>query len=231
MDGAIESNDFSRFLSAYAVGSLGLKKNKSMRLSLNSKGGSVSEALKIGRFVRSARLRTHIKINDVVVCYSSCFLILISGVERSAASTRDETRVGIHRPYFDKETYLNSDSSQIGERYQSLIDDIKSYFQEMEVSDILLSRMLNSASDQIDLLSVEDFNKYVGRNDPMFHEWLKGRCHKFPAPTDSEMADLRRVWVIEIPVNLGITTKEYMAKLMPEDFAEYSRYLKAIRNI
>jgi hypothetical protein len=60
---------------------------------LNSPGGDVGVAMKIGRIIRSVDGETLIVAK--ARCYSSCALIFIAGVERFNIG-----ELGLHRPYF-----------------------------------------------------------------------------------------------------------------------------------
>ena len=62
-----------------------------LRIELNSPGGLLSEALKIGAFVRSAGLETHIPRD--ATCASACVTIFAGGLLRTAHSN---AKIGIH---------------------------------------------------------------------------------------------------------------------------------------
>jgi hypothetical protein len=66
-----------------------------LRVHINSVGGSVSEALKIGRFLRSHNASVGLWKGDQ--CLSSCVFILMAGVMRDAHAV--DAIDGIHRPF------------------------------------------------------------------------------------------------------------------------------------
>lgn len=68
---------------------------------LNSPGGSVADALEIGRALRAAGLATEIGAGDV--CFSACPYVLAAGTARTV---HPEGAVGVHQHYFDTNTYL-----------------------------------------------------------------------------------------------------------------------------
>ncbi|RJK93598.1 hypothetical protein D3P06_18845 [Paracoccus aestuarii] len=72
-----------------------------VQVALDSSGGSVSDAVAIGRTIRGAALTT--RVEDGAVCLSACPYILAGGTER-----RVETGgvVGVHQHYFGQNTFL-----------------------------------------------------------------------------------------------------------------------------
>ena len=69
-------------------------------IKLDSIGGDVDAAMKIGRLVRQYEGFTSIEREDSLAnanCYSSCALIFIAGVRRSIVSPGGQ--LGLHRPY------------------------------------------------------------------------------------------------------------------------------------
>ena len=85
---------------------------------LASPGGSVAEAMKIGRLVRMLRFGTQVPENlpetyrekhiravglqdpkGTYMCASACFFIAVAGIERSPAWAVPKPILGIHRPF------------------------------------------------------------------------------------------------------------------------------------
>jgi hypothetical protein len=66
-----------------------------LHVSIDSGGGSVSEALKIGRFLRSQDASVLLWKGDQ--CLSSCVFILMAGVMRETRAV--DAIVGVHRPF------------------------------------------------------------------------------------------------------------------------------------
>jgi hypothetical protein len=84
LDGEITAGDLVRLKSM-------VQRYGYLRIELNSPGGSLSEALKIGAFVRSTGLATHIPRG--ATCASACVTIFAGGLLRTAHSN---TKIGIH---------------------------------------------------------------------------------------------------------------------------------------
>ncbi|WP_308916168.1 hypothetical protein [Jannaschia sp. LMIT008] len=70
-------------------------------VTLDSPGGSVSDALLIGRTVRAEGIATIVR--DGAVCMSACPYILAGGVRRTAG---DDARIGVHQHSFGESTIL-----------------------------------------------------------------------------------------------------------------------------
>ena len=160
LDGEIRIGDANKFIKAFSQTKeklIKLKKNhsESFDLYLNSQGGSVEEAMKIGYFVRKELVKTHIGFNKR--CYSACVLVMVAGVDRSSYG-----EVGIHRPYFSD---LVPDQSLVDIRKQTdiLNENIKNYFKDMDIPVSLLDKMKSIPSNDIKILSEED-NKLFGIN-------------------------------------------------------------------
>ena len=93
MSGDIKPGDYEKF-----VQNLKSWEHPPTIFWIESNGGSVIDAIKIGSLIKES----FIPIWTGEYCHSSCFLIYASGVERIA-----EGDIGIHRVYYDKEFTLN----------------------------------------------------------------------------------------------------------------------------
>lgn len=70
-------------------------------LYLNSPGGSVMDALILGRHLRDAGIDTQLAQGDI--CLSACPYIFAGGVERAVS---DGGALGVHQHYFGENTFL-----------------------------------------------------------------------------------------------------------------------------
>ncbi|ABD56328.1 hypothetical protein [Jannaschia sp. CCS1] len=68
---------------------------------LHSPGGSVMDALAIGRSIREAELSTLMEAGDI--CLSACPYVLVGGTTRNVS---DDAMVGVHQHYFGENTAL-----------------------------------------------------------------------------------------------------------------------------
>lgn len=162
---------------------------------LASPGGSLAEAIKIGRLVRAMRLKTQVpdnapqewrqKFQEIVklanpkknyLCTSACFFIAVAGIERSAESFFESTLLGVHRPYLSDSDLkiLSADqalSSAAGVRL--LID---SYLKEMGVPSKYLDLMFSVPKERVRWISDLDFQSDLEGFIPEFKDWLDAQC-------------------------------------------------------
>lgn len=68
---------------------------------LHSPGGSVMDAIEVGRAIRTAGKATAMRATDV--CLSACPYMLAGGTERTVA---EGGRVGVHQHYYGENTFL-----------------------------------------------------------------------------------------------------------------------------
>ena len=87
-DGEINAGDLEKWVMPAFKNSKGKK-----YIFLNSSGGDVEEAMKIGRYFKKNEFSVSVAYGDS--CYSSCVFLLAGGVDRHAVG-----KVGVHRPYF-----------------------------------------------------------------------------------------------------------------------------------
>lgn len=131
-------------------------------IKLDSSGGNISAALKIGRFLRkNDSLAT---VYENAICLSSCVYVLAGAPNRAVDGT-----VGIHRPYEpdDKET---SGMAQM-EKYKKLGKQIVAYLKEMNIPSRLYDDSLFISPDRVKILSFNDMQAYgLNENDPYADE-------------------------------------------------------------
>jgi ATP-dependent protease ClpP protease subunit len=108
-------------------------------LGLNSPGGSVAAAMAIGRILRKERLEVIVPFDGE--CYSACVLVFAGAVWRMNAG-----KLGIHRPYLEVSRQEMS-AENVRESYQRMLQEIRSYFREMNVSEQLADAMLRLLDD------------------------------------------------------------------------------------
>ncbi|SDI45037.1 COG3904 family protein [Pseudomonas panipatensis] len=129
----------------------GLKKNPGKFASkvalLDSIGGSLAEAIKMGRLLREAGFDAWVPSNGV--CQGTCVYLLAAGRTRQVRGY-----VGLHRPYFP-----NGDSSLAdaagGSRYSP-----EAYFREMDIAPSLLEDMARIEPGRMHVLSAAELTRY-----------------------------------------------------------------------
>lgn len=92
---------------------------------ISSPGGSVSEAMRIGRYIRQNKMR--VVVPDSGKCFSSCVYILAAGVIKWPWGD-----IGIHRPYFDTKPNQDYDTA-----LKIVLEQTRVYFRQMNIPEIL----------------------------------------------------------------------------------------------
>jgi len=154
--GQITQQDFA-FFSSHAKEF----ESRALRVFLNSPGGDVDAAMKIGRIIRSVWGETYIN-NPAAHCYSSCALIFIAGVKRYNFG-----ELGLHRPYFGSAPLTRE---QIEKQMPIIRNVLKEYVEEMGITASFFERVFNTDPSEIDILRGDDSDKIVPDTDPTFDE-------------------------------------------------------------
>ncbi|RKF15070.1 hypothetical protein D6850_09445 [Roseovarius spongiae] len=145
--GAIDAGDADRFAEA-------LEREQGVtRVRLSSPGGSVREALAIGRALRAAELGTSMGAGDV--CFSACPYILAAGTERVV---HPEARVGLHQHYFGKSVVLPAFLAV--EDIQRGQGEVMRYLDAMGVDTLLMQHALATPPDEIYVLLRDELLGY-----------------------------------------------------------------------
>lgn len=144
---------------------------------LDSKGGDVSAAIKIGRLIRRYDGQTLIAQNGK--CYSSCALIFIAGVRRVNFG-----ELGLHRPYLAS---APQSRETVEKQVPLMLSMIKSYVAEMGVTDNFYQEMVNTDPSQMLIYWGYDYKKLVPETDPVYAEIETARDARQYGITTSEM--------------------------------------------
>lgn len=135
-------------------------------LKLDSPGGDVTAAMAIGRLLRKEQAFAHIE--PEAICYSACVLVLAGATGRNM-----QGRVGIHRPYLEVPKEVVSPDN-IRDLFQKMLQDIRSYFREMNVSEQLADAMLRISPENMRLLNSVALNGYgLTDEDPIARETME----------------------------------------------------------
>jgi hypothetical protein len=119
-----------------------------LHVSINSGGGSVSEALKIGRFLRSHNAFVGLWKDDQ--CLSSCVFILMAGVSRDAHL--GVGIVGVHRPFL----FAAEQDQDFAQAYRQTRSELDAYFDEMRSPRSLLDVMYRVPPGEMRILSRDE---------------------------------------------------------------------------
>ncbi len=120
---------------------------------LNSPGGSVSDALAIGRQVRSIEAATAMADSDV--CLSACPYILAAGMSRTIP---EGAWVGVHQHFFGKNialpAFLAVEDIQRGQ------GDVMGYLNDMGIDPLVMQHALITPPNEIYLLTQDELIAY-----------------------------------------------------------------------
>ena len=189
--GDIVEGDAERVAGEYAIlNNFGLVRGRTINLYLNSNGGDVYEAMKIGRFVQTTNLSTVVDAtmeeNGSGKCLSSCFLIFIAGFERALKSN---DALGTHRPYFDRIKFKNFTTTEARVFTKNLYQETQQYLLDQEVRQSMIDEMLMVPSTDIKMYNTDDFEKGFGRFKPSIYELVEARCQNFSVLSPEERYD------------------------------------------
>lgn len=142
-----------------------------VRVLLNSSGGEVLAALRMGDVLRKAGAETWV-LGDSA-CISACVLVLAGGTSRIVSPG---ARIGIHRPFFRPEEFAQLSFQQSQASYNRLSAIVRRYLSDMGISDELFVAMMRVESRKVSYIS-EEFAEAVGLDgdDPAHQEWQRAR--------------------------------------------------------
>lgn len=123
------------------------------RVILNSPGGSVHDALELGRALRLAGLETEMREGDI--CYSACPYLLAAGVKRTIPK---QAFVGVHQHYFGESTILPAFAAV--EDIQRGQGQVMRYLDQMGIDPLIMQHALITPPDEIYVLLPEELIRY-----------------------------------------------------------------------
>ena len=139
---------------------------------LDSPGGNVQAALKMGSLLRASGAQAWVRPNKL--CASACILVLAGGVKRFAF---DGARLGIHRPFFEQSLFAGMQLSEAQQKYKALSESVRAYLSGMGVSDRLYNQMMNIPSHAVVFLTEHEASEMnLLGEDPAFSEWDRARA-------------------------------------------------------
>ena len=145
-------------------------------LNIASPGGDVNAAMQIGDLLR----KTTATVVSNGPCHSACVFIAVGGVERNLSG------IGIHRPFFAQtqaKNFLDAD-----QRYKKMMTAVRTYLNDMNISDDLLRIMIAVPPGEMQVLSSIEA-KRIGINgmDPAWDEYITAREARAYGLTSAEL--------------------------------------------
>ncbi|UOA15364.1 MULTISPECIES: COG3904 family protein [Sulfitobacter] len=120
---------------------------------LNSPGGSVQDALELGRYLRREGFNTALRDGDI--CYSACPYLLAAGEARAVT---DSASVGVHQHYFGESTILPAFVAV--EDIQRGQGEVMRYLDEMGIDPLVMQHALVTPPDEIYVLLPDELRRY-----------------------------------------------------------------------
>ena len=194
---------------------------------LASAGGSLTEAMKMGRLIRALRLATQVpvdvpddlrqrivrplKLQDPInnyLCASACFFISIAGIDRY--SSLGKSILGIHRPYMSNTDLKTLSAKQAMASAAQVRTVIDAYLKEMGVPSKYADLMFSIPKDQVQWINEADFEADFAGVIPELKDWIDSQCDK---RTDVEKR-LDDVFDAKIMRGEQLTPEEQSIRLM-----------------
>ncbi|ASM72824.1 MULTISPECIES: hypothetical protein [Roseobacteraceae] len=148
LEGTIAAKDAARIIALITTAAPAPE-----RLVLQSPGGSVADALELGRFIREKDIATEIRADEV--CYSSCPYLLAAGTTRTISETAS---VGVHQHYFGQSTILPA--SFAVEDIQRGQGEVMIYLDGMGIDPLVMQHALTTPPDEIYILLPGELARY-----------------------------------------------------------------------
>lgn len=147
LTGSINVGDAERFATAMT------ENPDTTAIRLNSPGGSVHDALDIGRAIRDADMVTEMGALDI--CLSACPYILAAGTTRTVHT---ESQVGVHQHAFETNSVLPAFLAV--EDIQRGQGELMSYLDDMGVDTLLMQHALTTPPNEIYVLVEDQLRDY-----------------------------------------------------------------------
>lgn len=169
MVGKIESGDYSKLIAFFTANERAFVGASTFYL--DSPGGNVGEALRIGKLVAETFRTTLVEAN--AKCLSACFLIFVSGAQRIPEGN---ATIGIHRPYYEKSKFAKLSQQQAREEYEKLDNEVRQFLARAKIADRLVEKMFSVPSDSVFKLSPDILASEVGLTQPWWEEMEIAAC-------------------------------------------------------
>lgn len=122
-------------------------------LILQSPGGSVRDALELGRHLRESGIATTLLAGEF--CYSACPYLLAGGAKRVIDA---DASVGVHQHYFGENSLLPAFVAV--EDIQRGQAEVMVYLEEMGIDPLVMQHALSTPPNEIYVLLPEDLQRY-----------------------------------------------------------------------
>jgi len=148
LEGVIAEGDAPRMIKDITALS-----QKPTRMILNSPGGSVRDALELGRYLRGENIGTALRDGDI--CYSACPYLLAAGATRDIP---EGGSVGVHQHYFGQSTLLPAFVAV--EDIQRGQGEVMGYLDDMGIDPLVMRHALVTPPNEIYVLVPQELRAY-----------------------------------------------------------------------
>ena len=148
LEGAISEGDADRIAAQIRTADTTLD-----TLILQSPGGSVREALTLGRVLRRDSIGTRVLSGEY--CFSACPYLFAGGTTREA---EDNAAIGVHQHYFGESTILPAFIAV--EDIQRGQGEVMTYLNDMGIDPLVMQHALTTPADEIYVLLPEELRDY-----------------------------------------------------------------------
>jgi hypothetical protein len=187
IEGAIAPGDYQKLVD------VALANREAHTVWLASAGGNLSEALRMGRLIRSlgftvwapfskAEPLVALKNPAHNTCSSSCFLLYAAGVSRRGLV------LGLHRPSLPADEHFSLGLDGAVAAHRVIDKAVTGYLEEMGVPSKYTSVMLSTNASDMAWLSPEDINKDLDGVIPEFAEKCRDACQARTTPGNAAAA-------------------------------------------
>ncbi len=209
LEGKIGPGDYDKFRAF--VGNKSNFEKINAGVFLASPGGSLTQALKIGRLIRALELNTDAPSGPAIgspkfgespinptnlkdpgsnyACASACFFIYVAGVYRNVNWVG---RLGIHRPIQLEGNASKLDVDQTLNLNWQVRGLVKKYLEEMDVPDKYVDIMYSIPPNKLRMITQSEFDSDLRGFVPEMRERLHSKCGM---PAGDQSIETVRCWM------------------------------------
>jgi hypothetical protein len=160
--GEIKKGDYNKMIKI-----INRQRDVPYQLSVDSPGGNVMEALKIGSFARKYLLRF-----ESQKCNSACVFILLGSLFKSENKVGT---VGLHRPKFNRDYFSKLNAQEATRKYGTLRAIVENYMLTMGASEQLVNKMFSVPSGSMAYLPKSQVYNMM-HSPEGYAEWIISKC-------------------------------------------------------
>ena len=162
----------------------------SNRLSINSGGGLIMEAIKIGNFIADKNVAIMVSVPSK--CYSACVFIYAAAKVRYASG-----KIGVHRPFAKDISTDNLSYYEYLDKYKSLTPKFNQYFSKFGVSKNLVDLMNSISSEDMKILTYDEREMYGLNQNIAAQEYERARTIQLCGQEYHDLSLKHKTWIGE----------------------------------